>query len=386
MVQQIVLSTLAFWAALRWPVEEATLLQPVFSGSGMILLLQTLVGYSGGVPLSTQSIFGGCVMSSMLVVASRFWFSPRPGSIVMLGNRSLRSSNLFVNEPRLSGALEDDPARLPPQLPYLGPLRDFPNLLTHHRPARVVINYPDWQSAVSPRLLLDFKLQGGVVEAARRAHRRLFDCIPIETLRPEEVLLSESFSPNKRVMALQAVYSDLIGLALLVLLGPVIVALAIASRVAAGPGPVLERVECSGFQGIPFLLRSFRTRHYSTGRKTGIGAMIEALHLVHFPGIVNVVRGEMNLLGPAPVRSIFSVYMESVCPLYSLRLSIKPGLLGWAQSNLSASLLPEETQRLAYDLYYLEQLSPGFDAEVCLCMLPGLRPRSQRDIPVMRPL
>jgi lipopolysaccharide/colanic/teichoic acid biosynthesis glycosyltransferase len=174
-------------------------------------------------------------------------------------------------------------------------------------------------------------------------------------------------------MAIQAIYSNLIGIALLVVLLPLLLAGAFLTRMAAGPGPLFDRVECAGFQGVPFFRHGFRVTNSVTGHVTGVGAWLTRLRLKGLPQLINLVRGEMALFGPQPTRMVFAERLESLSPIFARRLSVKPGIFGWAQAqggksrpskgDLSAEI-QEETLRIAYDLYYLEFGSPLMDLEI----------------------
>jgi len=145
----------------------------------------------------------------------------------------------------------------------------------------------------------------------------------------------------------------------------VIAVLSLVSGIAAGRGPILDRAECAGFQAIPFHRLRFRTRHALHGRLTWIGKIIEWLRLTGLPQVINIVRGEMAMFGPAPVRKEFADALVTRIPLYARRFSTRPGLLGWAQVHMPRGV-PEATLQLEYDLYYIKECSPSLDFEILL--------------------
>jgi lipopolysaccharide/colanic/teichoic acid biosynthesis glycosyltransferase len=257
-------------------------------------------------------------------------------------------------------------------------------------------------------VLLDCKLAGIELATSAMAWERSLQRVPVESLRPVDLLWPDTSRANRPVMALQAIYSNVIGLTLLVALSPILIAAGAASRIAAAPGPMFEEVECAGFQGIPFRRRRFRVTHAATGNLTRIGALLTRWRLAGLPQLINLVRGEMALFGPQPVRVAFSEYLDRLCPAFSRHLSVKPGIFGWAQANsrlnevrhdrsltvaaqnrfscsqslaeprpsASGSLdmqLQEEHQRLSYDLYYLDYGSPLMDLEILLRTALGAR-------------
>ena len=97
-----------------------------------------------------------------------------------------------------------------------------------------------------------------------------------------------------------------------------------------------------------------------------MGRLLTGLHLVNLPQLINVVRGEMGLFGPAPVRREFADRLCQLIPAYAHRFAVKPGLLGWAQANLRGAGAPDDAVSLGYDLYYAKQQSPSFDIAILL--------------------
>ena len=172
-------------------------------------------------------------------------------------------------------------------------------------------------------------------------------------------------------MAFQAVYTNLIGLGLLLLASPLLIATAVLLAVRL-PGNPLEQRECLGFQRIPFQLLRFRTRR-PDGRPSWMGSVISRLHLVNLPQLINVVRGEMALFGPPPVRRNFAERLRQIIPIFSQRFTVKPGILGWSQANLRGwRTPPDESLRLEYDLYYMRQESPSLDLDILVRTIFGI--------------
>lgn len=126
---------------------------------------------------------------------------------------------------------------------------------------------------------------------------------------------------------------DVLGAALLlVALAPVMVAVALAVRVALGR-PVMFRQVRAGRGGAPFAVLKFRTLRDGPGddaaRMTRAGRVLRALALDELPQLVNVLRGEMSLVGPRPLPMD---YVPLYAPRQALRLRVRPGLAGLAQA------------------------------------------------------
>ena len=248
------------------------------------------------------------------------------------------------------------------------------------RPTHIVIGLRDWPSRISPGLLLQYRQQGIVVDESPELYERLLRRVRSDRLQPTDLLLSPALQADSRAMALQAIYTNLIGLFFLLTLAPLIALIGIPVALFSGPGPVFETVPCLGFQKIPFLLLRFRTRRRDgSGAPSRVGRLISRLHLVNLPQLVNVVRGEMALFGPRPVRHEFAHRLTQLMPFYSHRFSVKPGILGWSQMHMPWG--PEvhgEAEQIEYDLYYVKEGSPLLDCEIFLrTLLGGARPRGQ---------
>lgn len=103
-------------------------------------------------------------------------------------------------------------------------------------------------------------------------------------------------------------------------------------------------------------------------RVTRIGALLRASHLDELPQLLNVIRGEMSLIGPRPERPEFVPELERELPGYWQRLTVRPGVTGLAQVQLPPdSDLTSVRRKLAHDLYYIRHLSPWLDVRLLLC-------------------
>jgi lipopolysaccharide/colanic/teichoic acid biosynthesis glycosyltransferase len=100
-------------------------------------------------------------------------------------------------------------------------------------------------------------------------------------------------------------------------------------------------------------------------RITRVGKVLRKFRLDELPQFINVLRGDMNLVGPRPHPvSNFNLFMEQI-PFYSLRSAVRPGVTGWAQVRYGyANNLKEETEKMRYDLYYVKHLSLWLDLRV----------------------
>jgi exopolysaccharide biosynthesis polyprenyl glycosylphosphotransferase len=146
------------------------------------------------------------------------------------------------------------------------------------------------------------------------------------------------------------------------------------------PGPIFYRQERLGIQGKPFRIykfRSMRINAESAGqavwaekndpRITKIGRFMRATHLDELPQVLNILRGDMSLLGPRPERAEFVIELEKAIPFYRCRLAVKPGLTGWAQVKYSYGNTDDDAlAKLQYDLYYIKHQSFMLDVFIVL--------------------
>ena len=96
-----------------------------------------------------------------------------------------------------------------------------------------------------------------------------------------------------------------------------------------------------------------------------MGRWLRKFRFDELPQLINVLRGELNLVGPRPHPvSNFEYFMEHI-PYYSVRAGARPGVTGWAQIRYGyANNLAEETEKMRYDLYYIKHLSPWLDLRI----------------------
>ena len=166
----------------------------------------------------------------------------------------------------------------------------------------------------------------------------------------------------------------------LVFFTPLLVLTAIAIRLD-GPGPVIFRQSRKGFNGRPFVMFKFRTmtvqedgdavtqatRHDS--RVTSIGRLLRAASIDELPQLVNVVRGEMSLIGPRPHALAHDNYFEKVLEDYAFRHHVKPGMTGWAQAHGLRGATPTVeliSQRVKLDLWYINNWSLWLDLQILI--------------------
>ncbi|HEV2980098.1 MAG TPA: sugar transferase [Solirubrobacteraceae bacterium] len=165
---------------------------------------------------------------------------------------------------------------------------------------------------------------------------------------------------------------DVVAAALALVLTAPLLALAVAAIRLETRGSAIYRQRRAGKNGEPFDLFKLRTmvdgaEHLGAGlavntndsRITRVGALLRRTSLDELPNLLNVLRGDMSLIGPRPT---LPVQVEQYSDRQRGRLAVKPGITGWAQVNGRASL--PWSQRIELDLYYVEHRSLGLDLRI----------------------
>ncbi len=146
------------------------------------------------------------------------------------------------------------------------------------------------------------------------------------------------------------------------------------------PGSIFYEQERVGQYGAKFTVCKFRSMVQNAevngkaqwavkgdARITKVGYFIRKTRLDELPQVLNVLRGEMSMVGPRPEREQFIKQLQEEIPFYRTRLASKPGLTGWAQVNYGyGSTVQDAVIKLQYDLYYLKHGSPWLDLKILL--------------------
>ncbi len=178
---------------------------------------------------------------------------------------------------------------------------------------------------------------------------------------------------------LKRVMDIAISIVSLVILSPVLALIGILIKIDT-PGPVLHTQERVGLRGKKFTLVKFRSMVSDAERHTGpvwaekndkritrIGRIIRPFRLDELPQIVNVLRGEMSFVGPRPERPAFVEDLRRSIPFYGLRLTVHPGITGWAQvMHAYDQSVDDVRKKLEFDLEYINNMSIRLDLKIFL--------------------
>jgi len=265
---------------------------------------------------------------------------------------------------------------------YLGRRSDLPEILRKHEVAEVMVAMPapDHDELLSivhqcSQLKIRVKVRPDLYEIlSGQARSQSIVGIPLIEVVPAEMPPWQKLV--KEIM-------DVMGsLTLLIIATPVMLIVALAI-VLDSKGPLFYRQLRTGKGGKEFTLIKFRSMvdkaEEDTGavwagkddpRVTGIGRIIRPLRLDELPQLINVLKGEMSLVGPRPERPVFVKQLQQEIPYYNRRLTVKPGITGWAQIKHGYDeSLDDVRKKLRYDFFYMENMSLRLDLKILLATI-----------------
>jgi sugar transferase (PEP-CTERM system associated) len=302
--------------------------------------------------------------------------------ILFLGHNRLTQAvvQTIVERPHFAmesvGYLSAEPLEgAPPGLgPWLGPLNDLRKVHAKYKPDRIVVGLDDRRGQLPVGELLSLRLAGVPVEDASTLYEHVMWRVPVEMLRPSQLIFGTGLGPDPRKLALQRVYSMAFAFAGAVLTLPLMLLIWVLVR-ATSSGPAIYRQKRVGHNGRLFEVLKFRSMYQDAEARTGavwasqndprvtpLGRWLRKLRLDELPQFFNVLKGEMCIVGPRPERPEFVDVLSQKIPFYNLRHSIPPGITGWAQINHRyGDSLDDVVTKLEYDLYYLKNMSLSLD-------------------------
>ncbi|MFA5976387.1 MAG: sugar transferase [Elusimicrobiota bacterium] len=228
-----------------------------------------------------------------------------------------------------------------------------------------------------PEILLAH-LRGQKIVDVRQVMKEIHGRVDLENTDAWTFFLMSRYQsfPIRLVFYLKSFVEPLIALLLLILLSPLWGLIALGVYFTSGY-PILYRQERLGYKGKRFFLLKFRSMPVtseSTGpqwaskedpRVTPLGRWLRKTRLDEIPQLINVLRDELSLVGPRPERPEFYQVLNKQIPLFPMRLSVRPGITGWAQVKQGyAGSIKECKTKLEYDLYYIQNMSPRLDFRV----------------------
>ena len=240
---------------------------------------------------------------------------------------------------------------------------------------RSVIVALDERRGVFPyKELLDCKMRGINIIDGESFYERITGKVLVEKISPSWLIFSEGFVESKISRIMKRLVGIILSTVMLICFSPLILLVAVAIKLDSR-GAVFFPQERVGKSGKLFMMYKFRSMQANAEEESGpvwtkendsritrVGKIIRKLHFDEIPQLWNVFKGDMSFVGPRPERPFFVEKLKETIPYYNERLSVKPGLTGWAQIKFAYSSTEEEAlEKLKYDLYYIKNMSLVMD-------------------------
>jgi sugar transferase (PEP-CTERM system associated) len=339
------------------------------------------------------AFFAGLLTVAVMVVLPRVvlalpWMSKSSCNAAILGTGHLASTVAAVIGHRpdlgfcMTGFISDDVLGdlfRDSCAPILGSVGELEAIVARHNIHWIIIAGENRRGMLPIRSLGALKVSGVIVEDAEIMLSRLTGRVWLEMARPSWFAYSEEFQRSQTAAFFKRTSDILMSLAGLILSLPLMAMVALAIRLDS-KGPILYRQTRVGFGGRRFELLKFRSMHcdaedrcgpqwsvINDPRVTRVGAVLRRFRLDEIPQFINILRGEMSLVGPRPERPFFTEQLCGRIAFYDERHSVRPGVTGWAQVRYRYGATFEDAARkLEYDLFYLKNMSFLFDLAIIL--------------------
>ena len=265
------------------------------------------------------------------------------------------------------------------EVAVIGGPSDLMNFVARERVTELILSSTRDLSGAMFSAVMDAYEHGVALIPMPVLYERLTGRVPVEHVGSNWTVVlpldeGDGFQPYPALKRILEVSAALIGFVPFMVLLP-FVALAIYIDC---PGPIFYGQERVGLNGRPFRVYKFRTMipnaEQATGavfsdkadpRKTRVGKFLRKTRIDELPQLINILRGDMSLIGPRPERPEHVARLQAKIPFYRTRLTIRPGLTGWAQVMYGYGSTDDDALvKLQYDLYYIRHRSLMLDITI----------------------
>jgi len=267
------------------------------------------------------------------------------------------------------------------KLPYLGQIEKLPQIITENKIEEVIIAIEGNEHNTIEAIIGKLEYSDVTIKAIPSLHDILTGRVEHTAIFGTPLLeISNRLMPVWQAN-LKQIMDYAFAITFLIILCPVILFLSLLIGFS-DKGPVIFKQTRTGKNGKTFTIYKFRSMHADAesgepllssnndNRITRIGRFMRKHRLDEIPNLINVVKGEMSLVGPRPERQFFIDEIVQKAPHYRRLLKVKPGITSWGQVKYGyASNIEQMIERLEYDLLYLENMSLSIDLKILIYTL-----------------
>lgn len=258
----------------------------------------------------------------------------------------------------------------------IGTFEQLFEIAERHQIDTIAVCLEDRRAVLPVQTLLDMKAMGLDIVDGHHLYEEESGRLSIDLLKPSALIFSTGFRRRMVTMTAKRLIDFVVSVVGLIALLPLMMVIGTLIRLDS-PGPVFYRQMRVGLKGQPYMIWKFRSMS-KDAEKTGarwaaeedprvsrVGRFLRKWRLDEIPQLINVLKGEMSLVGPRPERPVFVQDLRGSIPYYDLRHTVRPGITGWAQTQFRYGASAEDSHiKLQYDLYYLKNLSLGLDLRI----------------------
>jgi exopolysaccharide biosynthesis polyprenyl glycosylphosphotransferase len=345
-------------------------------------------------------------MRLLYMAASRRGFMMQRCLIVGTGTEARQVIELVRQHPhagiKILGLIHCGPERervgkFVEEYPVLGTLDTLEKFVELYDIERLILAAGIEFEPVLLRRLRSFRYRGLALVDFVTLHEELAQEIPLDHINDEWLFMASMNNSQFHIRRLKRLTDIIVSVVGLVVTAPISLLAAILIKLDSR-GPILYRQERLGRDSVPFTLLKFRTMHGNAENETGpvwasdddpritrVGKWLRKFRIDEIPQLINVLRGEMSLVGPRPEREVFIAKLSEKIPFYAERLLVPPGITGWAQvMHPYAASVEESRRKLQYDLYYIKHMSFFLDMYIFLKTIKTILFGRERAKPVAK--
>ncbi|MFZ5568851.1 MAG: TIGR03013 family XrtA/PEP-CTERM system glycosyltransferase [Thermodesulfobacteriota bacterium] len=245
--------------------------------------------------------------------------------------------------------------------------------------SKIIVAIKNRRGNFPAKELLQCRVDGFNILEGNTFYEMLTGKIMVDLINPAWLIFSSGFHKSYRKLIIKRIFDIVFSCCLLVVLAPLVALCAIAIKIDSR-GPVFFSQERMGEKRRKYVIHKFRSMIHDAETVTGpvwasdkdpritrVGKIIRKTRIDEIPQIWNVLKGEMSFVGPRPEREHFVKQLEEIIPYYTERMTVKPGITGWAQISYGYGASVEDAiEKLSYDLFYTKNFSILMDIMIVM--------------------